>query len=262
MQAYVKFAIKAFRKDFVYKADYIFGILNTLVMIFVYVAIWKIIYNGQTVIEGVTFNEVVTNFILGLTVSQAFILDDFMVASKIFDGTISFDILRPVNFMGYLFSYNLGGVLFRILMQVFPAMFISIIIFGILPPVSIGNFMISIISVALGLVIMFLISYIISLIAFWFQNVWSIATIKNVLISTLAGIYVPIWCLPEPIQKIVSFTPFDSLYHAPISIYLGNFDFKVTCIAFLKQAVWIIILYIISSLMWKNAVKKLVHQGG
>ena len=39
-------------------------------------------------------------------------------------------------------------------------------------------------------------------------------------------------------------------------------DFKVTCIAFLKQAVWIIILYIISSLMWKNAVKKLVHQGG
>lgn len=262
MQAYIKFLKKSFKKDFVYKFDCIIGVINTIIMILIYVAIWKAIYGSKTSIDGTSLQVVVTNFVLALAISQAFNLNDFMVSEKIFDGTIIYDILRPVSFMGYLLSHNLGAILFKIITQVIPAIAVCSFIFEILPPSTIVLLIIALASLVLGFFIMFLISFMISCIAFWFHNVWSIATIKNVLISILAGVYIPLWYLPERIQEIIKYTPFDSIYYTPISIYLGRLTNDMILNMMLKQALWVGILYVISKTVYSSAIKKLVHQGG
>jgi ABC-2 type transport system permease protein len=48
----------------------------------------------------------------------------------------------------------------------------------------------------------------------------------------------------------------------PINIYLGRIAMAELPILFLKQAVWILILWLISRFIWSKATKKIIVNGG
>ena len=73
---------------------------------------------------------------------------------------------------------------------------------------------------------------------------------------------IPIWFMPTFLRKIVSYTPFESIYYTPIRIYLGELAGNEILYGMAMQVVWIAILYLIGNLFWKNGVRKLVVQGG
>lgn len=47
MRAYVEFAKKTFQNNIAYRADYVAGVINAIVMIFVNICIWKAIYEDE-----------------------------------------------------------------------------------------------------------------------------------------------------------------------------------------------------------------------
>jgi ABC-2 type transport system permease protein len=98
--------------------------------------------------------------------------------------------------------------------------------------------------------------------SFWIINVWSISTIKNVLINVFSGSMLPLWFLPDSIMKLIKFTPFDSIYFTPIRLYLGEMTIEEVIFNFGRQFIWICILYIIGEIMWRSGQKKLIVQGG
>lgn len=262
MRLYLEFAKKSFLKNLVYRTDYIIGVVNTLITIFVYVAIWKALYSNATELNGISFSMVATNFILSLAISSAFVVDDFMIARKVRRGEITTDLLKPINFNMYILSYNLGNVGFKLLMNFIPALLISSLFIDLLPPFSAAAFGYSIISVILGFFVLYCISYIIGLLSFWLYNIWSISTIVNVTISILSGTMIPLWFMPEKLINIIKVTPFDSIYFIPISIYLGKIGTNEVFGSIAKQLVWIAALAFVGHLLWKSAIKKLVLQGG
>jgi len=262
MRAYVEFAKKAFQNNMVYRVDYVIGVLNTVISIFVYVAVWKAIYGSRVEIEGISFNLVATNFILGLAISNLFNFDDTMISSKVIDGTIATDLLKPISFNGYMLFYNIGNVCFRTIIQFMPALILAIIFIGIVPPYSIILFLFFLFSVFLSFLLLYHLSYIVSILSFWFYNVWSISTIKGVLISLLSGTLMPMWFMPQGLVNFIKMTPFDSLFFIPISIYLGRINSSGLIWGIAKQIIWITILFIISQILWKAAVKRLVVEGG
>ena len=262
MSAYVEFAKKAFQNNLVYRIDYILGVINTVISIFVYIAIWKAIYSNNVDFGGITFNMVATNFILGLAISNAFSLDDFMVADKVRNGSITSDLLKPINFSWYILSYNIGNIGFKVLMQFVPALILSILFIGLMPPHSIAALFVFLLSITLGFFILYNISFIVSISSFWFYNIWSISTLKNVIISIFSGTLMPIWFMPQGLVNFIKMTPFDSIYFIPISIYLGRIDMNDILLSIAKQIMWIAVLFIIGQIVWKAAVKKLVLQGG
>lgn len=262
MRAYAECIKNAFMNNMVYRFNNIVGILNTIVTVFVYTSIWKAVYGSQTTIGGIAYETVITNFILGLGITNAFVMDESAVAKQVRSGDIAHELLRPIDYMGYTLSVNLGNTLFRLAMNFVPAAAVCAFIIGILPPASFPALILSLVSVSFGYLVMFYLSFIVALISFWYFNIWSFSTIKNVVIQILSGVVMPIWFMPEPLIRFLKFTPFDSIFFIPISIYSGKLPAEAVVPALVKQIAWIAILYIIARLMWIRGIRKLVLQGG
>lgn len=262
MNVYIQYAKKCFKRNMVYRFDYIMGVISTIMQIYIYISIWKSLYQGKEEMYGITFQAVATSFIISLAISNAFAIDDSIVYRKIKKGDITNELLKPVSFGGLILAENIGRILFRMIVNLLPALAISTLYIKILLPCSVINFILFIISIVFGFLILYGISYIVSLAAFWIINIWSISTIKNVFVSVLSGTMIPLWFMPQWALNIIRFTPFDSIYFIPMKIYLGQVNSYNMLQCFAKQGLWIIVLYILGSLLWNKAIEKLVVQGG
>ncbi|OPX45871.1 hypothetical protein CLHUN_03440 [Ruminiclostridium hungatei] len=262
MRKYLEIAKKSFQNNIVYRIDYFAGVINTLLMIFVNIAIWKAIYEEEEVLGGVQFKVVMTYIILGFLMQSIFMMEEYLIESKITSGLISSDLLKPLSFRLNIFSYNIGTLAFRIIMQLTPALIVSIVLFKLLPPFNLQSGILFCISAILGYLVLYSINFIVWLSSFWFYWTFSIITIKDAVISIMSGALFPLWFLPEWLHTFTKLTPFESIYFVPISIYLGLLPYDEIIFGIVKQVIWLALLMIAGHVVWKMATKKLVVQGG
>ncbi|HEX3029387.1 MAG TPA: ABC-2 family transporter protein [Clostridia bacterium] len=262
MRAYIELAKKSFQNNLAYRIEYFAGLINTLVMIFVNIAIWKAIYEDNDSFDGVQLKIVITYIVLGFLMQSIFAMDDYLIERKVTTGLISSDLLKPISFRLYIFSYNIGATVFRIVMQLTPALIISAFFFRLLPPFSVTMFIYFVLSGILGYLVLYSLNFLVWVSSFWFYWTFSIVTIKDALITILSGALVPLWFMPQWLYDFIKLTPFDSIYFTPITIYLGQVPPDEILFNILKQVFWIAILGLIGHLLWKSATKRLVVQGG
>lgn len=262
MRAYVEFAVKKFQDKMAYRLDFFMGIINTTMMIVVFLCIYKALYGGAAQVDGITYRMVATNFVITLGLSNAFNYDEMLLEHKIHDGSITGEFLKPVSFMLRLLAENVGEGVFKIIFNFVPALLFTMLYTNLCPPKSVLSLVVMFCSVALGYLILWLISFIIQTWSFWLLSVWGIITIKNVFVSILAGTLLPLWFMPAALRKVISFTPFESIYFTPVRIYLGELDNAEILCSIAVQIMWIAVLGVIANLFWKKGVRKLVVQGG
>lgn len=262
MRTYIEFAIKKFQNKMAYRLEFFMGIVNTMMTIVVYLCIYRALYGNTAEFDGITFSMVATNFVISLGLDNAFKHNEMFLQDKIHDGTITNEFLKPVNFTLRMLSENIGEGIFKIVFNCIPAVFVTMLYTTLCPPKSIICFLIMLVSVMLGYLILWLISFIVQTWSFWLFSVWGIITIKNVFVNILSGALLPMWFMPEALRKIISFTPFESIYFTPVQIYLGELSGKDILSEMAVQLLWIVILGVIANVFWKKGVKKLVVQGG
>lgn len=262
MRAYVEFARKTFINNMVYKFNFLMGIIGTCLQFFIFWCIYRSLYGKVNEINGITFSMVSTSFILSLGLSNAFQLNDLYVQRKVGDGSIANEFLKPVNFKLKLAAENLGNIAFRLTFNFLPALIITICLVKIEKPAGPLALILFAVSAALGFLVLWQISFIVQMTSFWLINVWSISTIKNVLVNVFSGSMLPLWFMPEGIMQLIKFTPFDSIYFTPIRLYLGEMKGGEIMFNFGRQIFWICILYMIGEVMWKAGRRKLIVQGG
>lgn len=252
----------SFKSNLVYRFDLIVGILATFLQVVIYLSIWQSLYNGQAQIDGVSFEMVTTNFVIGLAIVFSYNISDLDIQNKLKDGSIANEFLKPVDFKKVLFARNLGKILFKLLTNFLPAFILSLIFYNIYLQTNPLYIFLFFLSLIFGLIIYWCISMIVQLAAFWIWNVWSISTIKNVLVSIFSGSLIPLWFMPEGIRKVVEFTPFYSIYYSPMQIYLGNTTGLNILYTFLSQGCWIVLLLVVINIMWYFGKKRVIVQGG
>lgn len=262
LKPYLAFAKKSFLKRSAYRFNHLMSIFNTCLQVFIFWGIYKALYGGRTQVDGITMSMVTTNFILSMGLSAVFYVDDFFLPSKIWDGSIANELLRPVSFKGKMISENLGNAAFNFIFQFIPALLICVWTIGIEPPASPRMFMLFLVSAMLGYGVLWTISFAVQMTAFWLVNIWSLTTIKNVFINVLSGSMIPLWFMPEWMSGVLQFTPFSSIYFTPIQIYLGQLSVWEICFRCLVQMVWLLVIYLVGNLLWVKGQKKLVVQGG
>lgn len=262
MRAYVEFAVKKFQDKMAYRFDFFMGIVNTAMMIVVYLCIYKALYGDAAHIDGISYRMVATNFVITLGLSHAFDYDEMFLEHKIRDGSITGEFLKPVSFMLRLLAENIGEGAFKIIFHFIPALLFTMLYTNLCPPKSALSLIAMCGSVMCGYLILWLISFIIQTWSFWLFSVWGILTIKSVFVNILAGTLLPLWFMPEALRTIISFTPFESIYFTPVRIYLGELDGAEILSGIAVQIMWIAVLGVIANVFWKKGVKRLVVQGG
>ena len=262
MRVYIEFALKKFQNKMAYRLEFFMGIVNMIMTIVVYLCIYKALYGSCNQIDGITFSMVATNFVISQGLSNAFHYNEMFLQDKIHDGSITNEFLKPVSFILRMLSENMGEGLFKICFNFFPALLFTACYTKLSAPRSLGSLVLMMVSVLLGYLILWLISFIIQTWSFWLFSVWGIITIKNVFVNILSGTLLPLWFMPAILQKIIAFTPFESIYFTPVQIYLGELSGTEILLKMAVQLLWIFILGGIATFFWKKGVKKLVVQGG
>ncbi len=189
-------------------------------------------------------------------------MDEYFISNKINNGLISSDLLKPTSFRMLVFFYNFGLVAFKIIMNLMPAVILSVLFFKLLLPFSLSMGIYFLISMAMGYLVLYSLNFIVWLSAFWFYGTFSLVTIKDAIIVVMSGALIPLWFMPQWLYDFIKLTPFDSIYYIPISIYLGQIPANEIVMSMIKQGFWIILLTCIGHVVWKFATKKLVVQGG
>ncbi len=262
MKPYIAFAKKSFLSRSAYRFDHFMSILNTCLQIFIFWGIYKALYAGRSEVDGITMTMVATSFVLSMGLKAVFYVDDYFLPSKVWDGSIANEFLRPVSFRGRILAENCGHAIFNVIFHFLPALLLAIVAIGISPPADMAMLLLFLFSALLGYGVLWTISFAVQTAAFWAINIWSLSTIKDLFVNVLSGTMIPLWFMPEWVYEVLQMTPFPYIYFAPVQIYLGQLSYQEIGMQCITQGIWIVLLYLLGTVFWKKGQKKLVVQGG
>lgn len=259
---YLAYSKKCFLGRSAYRLDHILSILSTCLQLFIFWEIYKALYGTNQEIDGITMSMVTTNFILSMGLDKVFCVDDYFLPNKIWDGSISTELLRPISFKGRMIAENAGNALFQLIFHFTPAFLAALVVIGMNPPAGPIMFILFLLSAILGYGVLWAISFTVQMTAFWLVNIWSLITIKNVFVNVLSGSMIPLWFMPDWMGNVLRFTPFSSIYFTPVQIYLGQLSYGEIALRCGIQAAWILVIYLAGNALWHQGQRKLVVQGG
>ena len=261
---FAKFASVTFQKQITYRFDYFMGILNGFLYVFIFTSLWRALYAQmpQETHGGFTLTGIITYAVFVMALKISFSMDDTVIYKKVQDGGVAIDLMRPVSFYFMYLAESVGYSLFHIFARALPILVISAVIFDVQFDAGLNRVGFFAVSALMGYLILFMINYLIGLLAFWFLEVFPFQLLKYGLITFLSGGIVPIDFFPEAMRQVIAMLPFQYIHYVPTVIVLGHVDAGRGAELVLYQAVWVILLALLSKVAWGAGKNKLVIQGG
>ena len=241
-----------------YRANLIMYLFYWLVSLIIYLSVWTSIARSKGDVNGFTVNDFITYYMILLICDQ--ITSNIVIYSmggRIQDGTLSGDLIRPIHPM--LTNALVNNIAFKVLciMGLIP---IWIILFFVFKPdfssVTFGGILLAIPAMILGFFINYLISSIITALAFWTTRIFSVMEFYYALILLFSGQFVPLSLMPKIIQEIAGYLPFQLLMYFPISLILGKLSAGQIVQGYVSALIWLVVSALAFNWTWRNGVKR------
>lgn len=265
---YTPFIKSVLKDNLAYKGTFYLYILCKILCVFITYYLWKAIFlsSNNTSLGGFTKIEMVTYIFMSFVCSNiVFISMTTKIGNDVMDGTISINLIKPINYKLKLLSESFGEMIYKL---IFPSLFIWVgIEFYKMYNMENYHFLISnallfLFSSFLGFIIYFLFEFCFGMLAFYSTYVWGMEIIKNSILTFLTGQLIPLTFFPDTIQKIFDYLPFASMNYVPVMIYLGKINRSKILFLIEKQILWILLLEIFSYCLWKKITKRISILGG
>lgn len=258
MKLYLMLIKNKFLSNFAYRVDLYLRIIFQIIVLFIQIPLWRAVL-GQ---DSAEYREMITYVIISTLISSVTASGVIeKINQKIRTGEVAMDLIKPINFVSYIFCDNLGDNLFKIIFEVVPVMCVGIVLFGLSAPQN-SMIVLFIISTLLAFLLNFLMSLTLGFVAFWYLSVWHLARLLEDSIKLLGGSVIPLWYFPSMLHSLANFLPFKYIFYVPISIYLGKYTINESVVLIIEQVIWCIIISLISLIVWQKGKKKIVIQGG
>ncbi len=263
MKRYKGLVKTGFKIALAYRFDFFAQLFTSPVSLIVFYFLWKSIYSysGQEIIQGFTFDQMVTYYFLNFIVAFfTWSKIDRWMEHDIRFGHMIMDLLRPLEHFFSSFLFELGLNILGIIIQAIPFFIIGVFFFNV-EIASWLNIAFFVLSILLANALFFIISYIIGLSAFWLKRIEGLSRAKKPIIHFFSGGLIPLTFMPLSIQNISHYLPFQYIRYIPISIYLGKFStFEIVELLGI-QIVWVISLAFLVKIIWNRAFRKFAGAG-
>ena len=186
----------------------------------------------------------------------------WQMGSLIRNGDIATQLTRPISFLGAQFSAQVGSSLVSGVIGMGLVTLLSVVVLGLLPPVSALGLVLFLMALTLGYLLRFCFDYIIAMCACWLTNTQGINWIVWFGVRLISGAVIPITLFPGWLRTFASIAPFHGIVADPIAIYLGDAQGWAALQLMGLQLAWIIALWLFSRWLWPRALKALEIQGG
>jgi ABC-2 type transport system permease protein len=263
VRKYLALGKGSFMVSLVYRFGFIATIVGNILYMVIAYFLWTSVYDGQNVINGLTFDQ---TFLYVALASTVFILFntyvDWNMSVEIREGTITNYLVKPIDHQLAMLSYGGGRTTLNLLLITVPTMLLLTLVFDVAIPVGIGLLLFP-----LGLFLAFLISfcldYTIGLSGFYTESIWGLVTVKETLVLALSGALIPIQFFPEGLQTALLWLPFSSIYHTPLMMITQPDQNPGVLLGRLGlQIFWVGTFIVVTRLFYNRAIKVLRIAGG
>jgi len=228
-------------------------------------AVWLEAYRHQDSVAGYSLSEMLA-YTLGMLVLRGVVTvyTEYAMDDQIRQGTLSRDLVRPINIWAYWFVDSAGWKTVRYLLTV-PVMVGALLWLGPeigqihvpaerLPPL--------VVSVLLAAGVCFFMKLCLGCVGFWTNNIYGVSTVYEVVANVLGGVLVPLALLPGWLQTVAQFLPVQAIYYVPLSVMLGRSTGADLWAALGLQAAWIVVLWGLAMILWRAGLKQYESVGG
>lgn len=247
-----------------------FLIANSLALVigaFVNIYLWNAVYNAIDSETIGPLNKKAMLFYIGCATLCSVLTRPYRkereVAAEIRQGELNKYLTKPFSFFGFVTAFSFGE---RIAGWIF--LCVLAIVFGI-PLVSayhlslpLSGILLAIPFLFCGIVLNFLFTLMISYFAFWFDEVWTFQVMKDLLLWFLSGQIFPMSILPEMLQDIARFLPFQYIAFAPAALLTGQWNSAEAVIHLPIAIGYSILLVFVTHIIWKIGIRRYGAFGG
>jgi ABC-2 type transport system permease protein len=261
---YIVILKKSFKSQMIYKSAVFSGMISTVLSFCIQVCLWKALLQTElsdgTSFEDMIFYVLVKTFVSILTRANI----SSTIEAAILDGSILTELLKPISYKYNLLATILGKNIYNTVTRFIPVMVIGMLIisFKKKPEISMLSFFLFIVALALGILIMFEITYLFGLLAFKIQRCWFLRFYIDAFTKFFGGTAIPLWFYPYFLQKISCFLPFQYITFIPVNIILNRISMAESLLCILAAFLWLLILNVLDKKMWHYATRNLTINGG
>ncbi len=237
---------------------------NLLYLIVVYY-LWKAIYAsaGTDVVNGMTFSDTLIYLVLATALfnfMEMYVVWD--MGRSIQSGKIALDLLKPMEYRGYMFWSYSGSFVTQFFFTFLPTFVaVTLVTKG---AIGLGvNLLLFAVSVVMAVSINYSIDFLVGTICLYTESIWGINIMKQVVVMLLSGATIPLAFFPEPLKTVVFYLPFQSIYNAPLTILLDSAPTLQTTGSILgAQLFWCMVMLVVSKVFWKVSMRQITVNGG
>ena len=238
------------------------GLVLNIISMAILVYFWRAIYANTSTISGLGQNQTITYILLAfifMPLTSNDLIWEF--GSNLREGMMIHHLLRPVNFQGMNYAQMLGGLVTRLVLQI-PMVIVAILLFGLRLPTNVNTWLAFILSALLGFTVMFYFNWLLACFTFYTTEIWGLGVLIEGMNFFLSGALVPLVMMPEWLRTIVLSVPFAQALAVPVGLLTGITPLSDAPRAWFIQILWIIGMWLVSTLFFRVAVRKITVQGG
>ncbi len=256
VRLYATLARTSIMEQFQYRAANYFYMIGMITEPVIYLVVWSTIARQQGGdIDGYTAGTFAAYYIVWTLVrNMNIVFTPFGWEERIREGTLSAQLVRPIHPIHYDLGSFAGYKLVVIVLWL-PIAGALTLIFK--PELSPSVAQISTFAVAIwgAYLIRSLLLWMLGMITFWTTRVTAIFEVYFALELLLSGRLLPVALMPDWVQDLARYLPFESTFGFPITSLVGPITNAELVEGLLRQLMWIAIGTVGVNLMWRRGVK-------
>lgn len=249
------------RNNMIYLRSFFIRSWFLLVIIFIFVQLWRITYQGEGngQIVGYTFEQMIWYLIF----AECIILSSPRLSDKIEEevkkGEVGYQLTRPMSYLLYHYCSYVGEAYVRLLVNLILGGALGLLLFG-KPDFDLG--LLGFLVVSIGSFTMnYIMTMMLSLCAFWVEEVRGLVFVYNKMIFIIGGMMLPLEIFPSYLRTIVEWLPFRTVPYfaakAGVQVEWSEIGHML-----LIQLIWILFLSLPLRAIYQKGVRKLHVNGG
>ena len=267
MKKYISFFRLRFLTGLQYRGAALAGITTQFFWGAMQLLMFKAFYQADASAFPMTFSALSSY----IWMQQAF-LALFMVwflENELFDlisnGNIAYELCRPIHLYDLWFVRSVANRMSKWVLRSIPILLFAACVphpYGLSLPKSLDNFFWFLITMVLGFLLVIAFTMIVYILTFYTISPMGVRMVAVTLVEFFSGGVIPLPFLPEHIRKVVELLPFASMQNVPLRIYSGDIPENQIVRSIILQIFWFLFFLIIGKLLIRDALKKVVIQGG
>lgn len=267
MKKYISFFRLRFINGLQYRAAALGGIFTQFLWGGLSILLYKAFYEADKTGFPMGLSQVITYIWLQQAFLAVFML--WFFENDIFDvisnGNIAYELTRPIDLYNMWFTKSAASRLSKAVLRCMPILIMAAIIprpYGITPPPDINAFLWFLFTGFLAGMVVVAFCMLVYIATFYTISSLGVRLVTVSIVDFLAGAVLPLPFFPENMQRIFNLLPFAAMQNVPLRAFSGNLIGRELYIAAGLQLFWCIVLIGLGKLIFRNALKKTVVQGG